>query len=126
MKRVLRALGLAVVYSMATISPASAHFNSASAGGTCPHFSSSSHANGAFVAALVPSYGVNDAVCLSARLRVRGKNISGMPSGWQTAYYYGDPGEMVFGWADDIAWTKHEVLINAGSYNYWGGFTLWP
>ncbi len=113
------------LYLAATAGAASAHFASADVGGICPHFSVSSHANGAFVATLQPVYNKNDPVCIEARIKVRGLNIAGSAPGWQTRPYEGDPGRLATGWADDILWTKHDVYIQYGPYNGWYGLTLW-
>ncbi len=126
MKRIPLQVGLVFALLLSAVSPAAAHLRSANAGGLCPHSSSSSHANGAFVAVLSPSgWGQNDSTCLRSRLKVRGLDIDGSPPGWQTAKYYGDPGKMQPGFADDVSWTKHDVLINVQGIQWWGGLTLW-
>ncbi len=104
----------------AATTPASAHFNKTNATGTCPQFSSSSHENGAVLAALVPSWSADDKNCIRARIKVNGKGLAGL-SGWSTRTYYGDPGTLVTDWAEDIAWTKHDALAASGT---WWGITL--
>jgi len=117
---------------MATVIGCSAFITTAASardarvGGRCPHTSSVLKNPGSFTITLAPNFSKNSNVCLSSRIKVRAKNGVGYPRGWRTVTFVGDPGIFKTAFADDVAWTNHDVLIAGKQGNYWGGITIRP
>ncbi len=124
--RILAAATIAILLLATSHSPAGAHLKTSSVAGTCPHHSSSSHANGAGLAAISPrGWGSSHSVCQSSRIKAWGDNVD-FRAGWHWTTVYGDPGRLWNFSVDTLGLTKHEVYISpaSGAANYWGGVTL--
>ena len=126
--RKLVAVFAAAALLAAAVNPAGAHLDSREAGGDCPHWSQSLHhsgVNGTYTVYLRPDFDHDSWTCQYSQVIVSGLNINGNAAGWTTEEHGGDPGVRATWIANDIRWTKHNVLIRKNGREYWGGLTIY-